>query len=264
MKKILKIALIGLLTTLCRIAGQLLIPAGVQTVLGESVFVKNGTMPLAFTLYGIFAYALIAAMFLCVRDQLAGHKIMQGVKYGISCCLVWVAYLWEPLPHVAASDRITYPLADGLALIVMGILLGALLGKENPEPTKMDLSKDLLSIFVITACFVLGRTFQYLALDIYSCFQEKRLETMVWAVVTGAVIACTATWLNRHIRPIRRGLSALLVGGLLFGLDYTLFNFFMPLVFDADIPDLIVRTSVDILSVTLGCFALPCRTQPGK
>lgn len=58
-KNILKIFLVGLATTIVRIIGQLSIPAGEQTVLAPSVFAQNGTMPLAFTVYGIFAYSLI-------------------------------------------------------------------------------------------------------------------------------------------------------------------------------------------------------------
>ncbi len=164
MKNILKILLIGLVTTIVRIIGQLSIPAGEQAVLAPSVFTRNGTMPLAFTIYGIFAYSLIASLFLLIQSRLGGNRILQGLKYGLSCCAVWIVYLLEPLPHVATIDRITYPVADSLALIVMGLLLGV---------------------------------------------------------------------------------------------DLVLFNFFMPLVFDADIPDLILRTFIDILAVTAGCLAFP-------
>ena len=45
------------------------------------------------------------------------------------------------------------------------------------------------------------------------------------------------------------------LGCLLFGVDLILFNFFMPLVFDADISDLILRSLIDILAVTLGCLS---------
>ena len=116
-----KLLLAGLAATITRIAGQLLIPAGEQTVLGPSVFAQNGTMPLAFTVYGLFAYTGIAALFLLIRRRMGGSRLAQGLKYGLSCCAVWVVYLWEPLPHVAPLDRITYPLADSLALIVMGL-----------------------------------------------------------------------------------------------------------------------------------------------
>ena len=113
-KNILKILLIGLATTIVRIIGQLSIPAGEQTVLAPSVFAQNGTMPLAFTVYGIFAYSLIASLFLIIRNRLSGNRVLQGLKYGFSCCIVWIVYLFEPLPHVAGIDRITYPAADSL------------------------------------------------------------------------------------------------------------------------------------------------------
>lgn len=37
------------------------------------------------------------------------------------------------MPHVAGIDRITYPAADSLALIVMGLMLGRLFG-ESKDP----------------------------------------------------------------------------------------------------------------------------------
>ena len=64
-------------------------------------------------------------------------------------------------------------------------------------------------------------------------------------------------WLNRYVDSGGRIKRALILGGLLFGVDLLLFNFFMPLVFDADIPDLILRTFIDILAVTAGCLAFP-------
>ena len=74
-KKTIKILLIGLAATLIRIIGQLFIPAGEQMVLKPSVFAQNGTMPLAFTVYGIFAYSLIASLFLLIQNQLNGNQI---------------------------------------------------------------------------------------------------------------------------------------------------------------------------------------------
>jgi len=55
--------LIGLLTKAVRIIGQLPVPVGEQTVLTPSILAQNGTMPLAFTISGIFAYSIIAALF---------------------------------------------------------------------------------------------------------------------------------------------------------------------------------------------------------
>ena len=178
-KNILKIFLVGLATTVVRIIGQLSIPAGKQTVLAPSIFAQNGTMPLAFTVYGVFAYSLIAALFLLIRTRIGGNRILQGLKYGLSCCVVWIVYLLEPLPHVAPLDRITYPIADSLALIVMGLLLGRLFGNPAQQADKKNLPFPILPVLTVTACFFAGRMLQYLFLDIYFSFDEKPLETVL-------------------------------------------------------------------------------------
>lgn len=256
-KNILKILFVGLATTIVRIIGQLSIPAGEQTVLSPSVFAQNGTMPLAFTVYGIFAYALIASLFLLIRNRLGGNRILQGLKYGLSCCVVWIVYLLEPLPHVAPLDQITYPIADSLALVVMGLLLGWLFGNPAQQTDKVKLPFPILPVLTVAACFFAGRMIQYLIFGIYSSFSEKLLETVLWCLLTGAAVACVVAWLNLYIRSGNRIKQALILGGLLFGVDLLLFNFFMPLVFAADTPDLILRTFIDILAVTAGCLAFP-------
>lgn len=151
-KNILKIFAVGLAATVVRIIGQLSIPSGEQTVLPPSVFAKNGTMPLAFTVYGVFAYSLIASLFLLIRGRMSGSRILQGLKYGLSCCVVWILYLLEPLPHVAAMDRITYPLADSLALVVMGLLLGWLLGAVGRPARRRKAPFPVLPMLAVAAC----------------------------------------------------------------------------------------------------------------
>ena len=253
-KNILKILLIGFAATIIRIIGQLSIPAGEQTVLAPSIFAQNGTMPLVFTVYGIFAYSLIAALFLLIRDRMAGNRILQGLKYGLVCCAVWIVYLLEPLPHVAALDRITYPIADSVALIIMGLMLGWLFGKSKRSAGWQKTAFPVLPVLTVTVCFFAGRMIQYLIFDTYSSFDEKTLETVLWCLLTGIAISCVMVWLNLHISNGNRIKRAMILGCLLFGVDLILFNFFMPLVFSTDIPDLVLRTFVDILTVTLGCL----------
>ena len=113
----------------------------------------------------------------------------------------------------------------------------------------------VLPLLTVTVCFFAGRMIQYLVFGVYSSFDEKPLETVLWCLLTGIAISCVMAWLNLYIHSENRMLQALILGVLLFGVDLILFNFFMPLVFDADIPDLILRTFIDILAVTVGCLA---------
>lgn len=256
-KSVLKLIFVGMSTTVVRIIGQLSIPAGEQTVLAPSVFAQKGTMPIAFTIYGFFAYSLIAALFLLTRKRMGGNRLWQGLRYGLACCAVWIVYLWEPLPHVAPLDRITYPVADGLALIVMGLLLGWLFGQTRPHVKKRRLKPLAFPVLIITLCFIAERLLLYCVAGIYSSFPEKTVETLLWCLLAGFVIACAMAWLNRYVGGGSRINRALILGGLLFGMDLFLFNFFMPLVFAADIPDLVLRTLTDILAVAVGCLAFP-------
>ena len=261
MRTFFKILLIGIVTTVFRIIGQLAIPQGSQNVLLPSVFVSNGTMPIVFTAYGILAYSLIATLFLLIRNNMSGNKIMQGVKFGLSCCAIWAVYLFEPLPHAAPIDRITYPLADGAALLVMGLLLGILLGNPSKvEKACVKPNSRAAPIMDITLLFVVGRMAQYMIFDIYSSFHIKTMETVLWCICTGFTIACSLTWLNQYVGIQNKFHRICRLGLLLFGLNLMLFNFFMPLVFNADILDLVLRTSIDIVFVSIGClfFKIDC------
>lgn len=255
--KILQILLIGFCTTIVRIIGQMLIPAGTQDILAPSVFVKNNTMPIVFSIYGIFTYSIIAALFLIVKDKMSGKRELQGIKYGLSCCVIWISYLLEPLPHVAFIDKFTYPLADSIALLVMGLLCGILLGDSKPKSrSRSDFSISVPVVSAMIIAFVTGRILQYTLGNSYSLWKEKTVETLIWCVLTGAAIAVVAQWFNSFIIVKNRIRRALIIGGVLFGVDLLLFNFFMPLVFAADIPDLILRTIVDIVAVTIGSLFL--------
>lgn len=255
-KIIVKLLVIGLVTTVVRIIGQLLIPAGNQDVLQPSKFVIDGQMPIAFTIYGIFAYTIIASMFLLVKETIGGNRVIRGFKYAISCCLVWVVYLLEPLPHVAYLDKFTYPIADSIALIVLGGLSGILLCEKEKKEYKNNFKVKMFPTLVITMCFTIGRMIQYVIIDVYSSFDDNKFISIIWAAFVGFVLSLVLQWLNTKLTVQNSIFRIVILGMILFGADLLLFNFFMPLVFDADIPDLIIRTLIDIGAIVVGCFAL--------
>lgn len=252
-----KLLLIGVITTIVRIIGQLLIPAGTQDILKPSIFVNNGTMPIAFTIYGVLAYTIIAFMFLLVKDKISGGRAIRGLKYSISCCLVWIVYLLEPLPHVAFIDKFTYPLADSMALLVLGTLSGIFLCEKENKNFEKTFKINVFSTIIITIFFAVGRIIQYELIGIYSCYDDDKIGSIVWAIFVGFALSLVLQWLNDKLLVTKPFIRPLLLGVVLFGVDLLLFNFFMPLVFDADIPDLIIRTCVDFGCITIGCFCLP-------
>jgi hypothetical protein len=252
--KMVKLVLIGFITTILRAMLQPLIPAGEQTVLAPSMFVNNGSMPLAFMVYGTFAYTTIALIFLILSKNMSGNRIIKGLKFGISYSLLWSIYLMEPLAHAAPIDRITYPIADSAVLIVMGLLLGRFIAISSPIEKYKFTKHSLLNIGLITILFFIGRMIEYTIFNIYASFNESPLSSIVWVIGTGIVIGLIFDYINPSIGRKSIIGKSFIFGVVIFGVDLFAFNFFMPIVFNADILDLFIRTIVDIVFVFIGSY----------
>ncbi|MEA4823604.1 MAG: hypothetical protein VB111_05745 [Clostridiaceae bacterium] len=260
-----KILFIGFISTVIRILFQLMIPSYKQEVLAPSIFVQKGIMPFAFSVYTFLSYSIITAMYLLVENKIPGKKILKGLKYGCVYCLIWVVYLFEPLPHSEGAgfiNIIAYPLADGIALIALGLLIGILLAKDSDKPEvkqNVYMNKAGFSFMCIFACFVTGRVFLYTFMDIYSSINTHFFGTILWVIITGVTVSAALIWLGQFIVDRSKVIRAVLVGCVLFGVNLILFNFFIPLVFMSNISDLLIRTFVEILFVAVGMFFLPDR-----
>lgn len=261
-----KILFIGFISTVIRILFQLMIPSYEQEVLAPSIFVQKGIMPFVFSVYAFFSYSIITAMYLLVEKEIHGKKILKGLKYGCAYCLIWIVYLFEPLPHSEGAgfiNIIAYPFADGIALIALGLLIGLLLAKDSVKPEvkqNVYMNKTGLSFMCIFACFVAGRVFLYTVMEIYSSINIHFFGTILWVIITGITVSAALIWLGQFIVNRSKVIRAVLMGCALFGVNLTLFNFFMPLVFMCDITDLLIRTFVDIFFVTVGMLFLPNKT----
>ena len=119
-------------------------------------------------------------------------------------------------------------------------------------------------IFCIAACFIDGRMIQYFIFDADSSSGKATAPTILWTALTGIVIAAVVLWLGKYVDEQGALKRVLLSGAIFFGVDLLLFNFFMPTVFNADIPGLILRIVIDASSVTAGSLLLPVPLRPHK
>lgn len=203
MGNVLKIIITGLITTAVRIIGQLSIPAGEQTVLGPSVFAQNGTMPMVFCIYGVFAYSIIASMFLLIRDTLSGNRLLRVLNmvlhaplsgpsiYG-SLCLMWPLWIAH-LPSLrTASPSWSWDCSWEHFSAMTDMVSRS--GKKGCLTSFLFIS--------VSACFISGRIVQYFVFDIYSSFAERPFETVIWCLITGAAISAVLTWLNGHVMTV--------------------------------------------------------------
>jgi hypothetical protein len=123
-----------------------------------------------------------------------------------------------------------------------------------------SLLKSWPDIFCIAACFIDGRIIQCFIFKI----QSVSISAIVGTALTGIVAAAVVLLLGKFLCEQGSLKRVLLSGAVFFGVDLLLFNFFMPIVFSADIPDLILRTVIDAGSVTAGSLLLPVPLRPYK
>lgn len=282
----LKLIIIGILTTLVRALFQGFIPVVGEPLLWPSVFNDAGLMPLAFMVFGSLFYTIVAALYLLIDKNLRGGKVFKGLKFSFLFVIIWVAYLLEPLPHVMPLDKVTYPLADSGALLVMGLLLGLFVATKGEEKFKAeedlcqvdkqhgveDEVKDksmeaesikavmpmrkikfsFLNVIIIGLIFFLVRIAMYKYCSLYSSFGVKPVETLLWAIGTGLAIGVVYELVAPYICVNHQIYRFLVFGLVFFGVNLVAFNGFMPVVFRVDMVDLAIRTVGDVGAVILG------------
>lgn len=174
--------------------------------------------------------------------------------------MLWIVYLLEPLPHAKSFmiDNFAYIAADSIALMIMGVLTGFLLSVPNRnvlEKVKWNV-RDYVSAALTSIIFVMGRLVQYKVFHIYSSFDSRKMNTILWCILAGVVSCVVVVWIAKR--------SKMYLALFVFAVNLILFNGFMVLVFDMSKLtlgwwDLVLRTVMDVLTVVIGF--LVSRTQ---
>lgn len=258
--------LIILIITLFRAALQPLMPSSNINPLPPSAVVRSGLIPIGFMLFGLLTFGLLAVVFVLIQDGLPGTRMKKGLTFGILFGVMWAIYLLEPVPHIEGVplfEILAYPLADGITIISLGALLGRFVGTDSKSHEKGQTNSSSGALLAIAVFFTAGRILSYNVFHIYSSFAARQFDTILWATATGLWISIMYLLLRPGIPEKSPILKATYFSFVLYGIDYLLFNFFMPLVFDYQIwpvgsllsyADLFVRASMDILSVAAGVY----------
>lgn len=241
-----------------RIVAQLFVPSGGPSPLTPSVIVRAGLMPLAAVIYGVLTYGLLGIVFIVIQGRLTGTKWTKGLRFGAGFCLMWASYLLEPLPFNAGAslaEMLSYPIADGVVLLVLGLLLGWGLGTDSPQISKSLLNADSLAFLTIPALFLATRIFCYTVLRVYSSFDTRPAATMLWAACTGLCLGVLFLWLRCGIEGLSSLARAAFFTLFVLGINLLLYNAFMVLAFaDFTVLDVLVRTVMDVVPVLAGAF----------
>lgn len=258
--------IIILIITFFRAALQPLMPSSNINPLPPSAIVRSGLIPIGFLLFGLLTFGLLAVVFVLIQDGLPGTRMKKGLTFGILFGFMWAIYLLEPVPHIEGLklfETLAYPLADGITIILMGALLGRYAGTDSKGHEKVQTGPGHAALLTIPVFFIAGRMLNYNVFHIYSSYAARQFDTILWAASTGLWIGIMYLFLRPGIPGESPLLKATYFTFVIYGIDYLLFNFFMPLVFDYQIlpvgsllsyADLSVRASMDILSMAAGVY----------
>jgi hypothetical protein len=255
------VVVISFVAILIRSVLQLLIPSSDQTVLQQSEFVMNGTLPIAFMIYGTLAFIAITLIFRLIHTGMGGSSHSKGLKTGLIYSVVWTVFLVEPLPHGSAIDLFTYPLADSMVLIILGLMTGRFISHNSPEKKHHLSIQSISNVAIITLFFMVGRIIEYRVFHIYSMFEQAQVKTLIWVICAGIIIGLMYDFLNHTILTENAVKKSFIFGGIMFGINLLFFNFFLPLVLKVDIVDMGIRTFIDSASVILGCLIINIRRR---
>jgi len=258
--------LIVLTITLFRVTLQPFMPSSNIHQLPPSVIVQSGLIPIGFMLFGLLTFGLLAIVFVLIQEGLSGKRMRKGLMFGFLFGMMWALYLLEPAPHVEGLpffEVLVYPLADGITILSMGLLLGRFIGNDSKGNEKVRFSSNYATLLAVPVLFIAGRMLSYNVFHIYSSYAARQFDTIVWAAATELWIGVMYLLLRPGISDKSPLLKAIYFAVVIYGIDYFLFNLFMPLVFNYKIwpmgallsyADLLVRASMDILSVVAGVY----------
>ena len=257
-KRWLTLLIIVIAATVLRLMLQLLMPSTASTPLPPSSINKAGLIPIAFTLFGIVTYGLLAIVFVLIQEKLPGKRMTKGLVFGLLFGMMWAVYLFEPLPFNAGAsmaDVLSYPIVDGATITILGLLLGRFIGTDSAGTGKVSISLNTLKLLTIPILFIVVRFLGYTVIQIYSFFADRPVGTMLWAAETGIWIGVMYLLLRPGIAAKSPLIKAAFFGVVVIGIDLFMFTMFIPLVFETNILDLFVRVAIDIISVTAGVYA---------
>ncbi|HTY90127.1 MAG TPA: hypothetical protein VMC84_03030 [Methanocella sp.] len=264
-KRWLSLILIVIVVTLFRTMIQPLIPESGPSPFPPSGFVRAGLMPLAFVVYGVIMLGLLALVFILIQDGLPGSKLVKGLTFSLAFGALWFVYLLEPLPHGTwqLPQALYYPVVDGVTLALIGLLLGLFVATDSKDRFTFPVNSGTLAALAIPAIFVAGRLVSYDVFHIYSTFDARTFDTLLWCTALGLWVAAMYLLLRPGLKANTPLAKAAFFGVVVFGLNIFLNDLFMPIPFAMPLSglgifsyeDMAVRTAMDVISVIVGVYA---------
>jgi hypothetical protein len=221
----------------------------------KSIIITSGYFPpVAFASLAM-AFCIMGLMFLTIQKTLHGTKQLKGAFYGIALGGMYLvgmieAYVVYP---VSLFGEFYTGMVDGSGVLLMSLLLGKYMADDMPDRGRLA-RPTFPAILIILAIYVLMRYFSYTVLPIESSYSTRPLATFMWTAGMGSWGGVMYLLIGRGIwyeNPLKQ---AMVFGGLVFGINWLIFNLFALLFIRVSVSDLLYRSMFDSLAIIIGVY----------
>lgn len=222
-----------------------------------SLLVKSiGFKPVIAGMFYI-CYSVLAIVFLIVQKNLAGTKLQKGCIFGTLFALLWGYGMLEAaiIKQTSLSAEIIFGISEGLPIVLLGVCFG------TNSTSKLSLTLNAsywFALFPIVELYLFGRYFSYIVIGVESAYVHSPLATFLWTGGNAVLIAILYLF-SRNAFPVYNSFTkALLFGVMVFGLNWALYNFFVPVIFQVSVFEIFrsffLRVLVDVVAIVAGVF----------
>lgn len=221
----------------------------------KSIIITSGYFPpVAFASLAT-AFCIMGLMFLAIQNKLNGTKQIKGVLFGIAFGGMYLvgmieAYVVYPVP---LFGEFYTGMVDGSGILLMSLLLGKYMANDMSAEEKIA-RPALPAVLIILVTYVLIRYFSYSVLHIESSYSTRPLATFIWTAGMGSWGGIMYILLGRNIWRRSPFKQASIFGGLVFGINWLIFNMFALLFIRVPVLDLLYRSLFDSLAIIIGVY----------
>jgi len=226
-----------------------------------SLLVKTiGFKPVIVGMFYICYFAL-AIVFLVVQKNLAGTKLQKGCIYGTLFALLWTYGMLEAgiIKQTSLPAEIIFGISEGLPIVLLGVLSGIFFGTNSTRKLSHTLNASYwFALFPIVELYLFGRYFAYIVIEVESAYVHSPLATFLWTGGNAVLIAILYSFYRNAFPAYNSFAKALLFGLVVFGLNWALYNFLVPVIFQVSVFEVFrsffLRVLVDIVAIVTGVF----------
>lgn len=227
--------------------------------LPQSVFVKNGTFPIAALLGFSAMFGFLTLNYYRARSEIGGTPLCAGQRFFAPFAFIMFFGVLEsafifPTPFKA---EIITAVADAVPYLLLGFLLSYVSRSGTGEASGREESRASWKSMVWIALFyVAGRyLISYPILHIVSGYIERPAGTFAWTVGCGLSMGAFYWLAGSTLLAATPMQKTLRVGVLMLGIFWLMVQLFYALISDVSLSDLVIRATADIAYIVFGIYA---------